>query len=937
MNRNNMIRIYSLLFFVGALLISVAVNAQEKSNDKNTQKVDLGFGVEQSVFLTTASTATISGEELQQTSAISLSDALYGRLLGLSAFQNGGFVGDEGRGASLNIRGYHSYSDVGILVLVDGYKRPIDRLTVEEVESVTVLKDAAALAMLGPEAINGAILVKTKRGSIDKTHVKVGYSHKFTFGQEFADMLDGYEYANVLNKARANDGLSPTYSQEELDLFKSGQFPGIYPNVNWKDMAFRNAGSENRANISVTGGSEKVQYYTMLDYTGSTGLLNAPKQSNYDPQLKYSKANIRSNVDVALTSTTKMSVNILGMFIETNQPAWDNANAISWYVYKTPASAFPYKTKDGMWGGNETYGDGNVAAKIQDVGFAKTHQRQLWANAKLTQDLGAWVKGLSFAIGADYDNASILTEQRYKGHQYGFDYFMKGFFGNPDSIQTAVYGNKQENLDFAYSVTSQWRSYQSYVGLYYKTSFTPDDHFSASVVYSAKNSVNDGQAQTFYRANWMGNFHYDYQNKYVADLVLAEEGSNRSYPAKWSFSPILSLGYIYANHPDGVLTYGKVRASGGIQHTDYLPYPGSPIWRENWADSHGQFIVGPGYGQSWGNFISSFATTNFSKEAATKFNLGTDIRLLNALDIALEGFYEQRSHIMVSATLKNSYVAGIPSAYDDVGGVKSYGVEASAHFTKKIAKDFYANASAMVTWSKDQVTNYIENPVYPNNSVIGSGVGEAWGLIATGFYKDQDDINNSLPQEFSQVRPGDIKYKDVNNDGVINQYDAVKLGNSQSYPYLNYAFNLGLEYKGFGINAWFQGTGDYMSNLIYVDGVWGVISNNRNLSRDYYDNSWDVAGASARYPRFTTQSNPNNEQASTIWIQNFHFLKMRDCEVYYKFSQKTLQSLRIAGAKLYVQGQNLLSIDNVAAMDAENLSTSYPVPKSINAGLQITF
>ncbi|MDR1200888.1 MAG: SusC/RagA family TonB-linked outer membrane protein [Tannerellaceae bacterium] len=913
---------------------TVSVTAQVMPDDKTLQKIDLGFGVEQSELLTTAAATVISGEELQQTSAISLADALYGRLLGLTALQSGGFVGDEGLGASLNIRGFQSFSDINILVLVDGYERPIDRLTVEEVESVTVLKDAAAVAMLGHEGVNGAILVKTKRGATGKTHVKVGYSHKITFDPEFAEMLGGYDYAVALNKARTNDRLPIVYTNPELELIKSGSDPYFYPDVDWKKLAFKNAGSENNANLSVFGGAAKVQYYTLLDYTDSKGLLNVPKQQDYDPQLKYSKANIRSNVDFELSSTTKMSVNILGVFLETSHPSDVDATGASWYVYKTPASAFPYQTSTGIWGGNEAYGDGNVVAKIQESGYAKTHQRQLWANARLTQDLSFWLKGLSFAVGGGYDNASNTYEQRIKGHQYGYEYYT-GAIGDKSHVAEIIMGNKQENLEFSHWVQTQWRIMQSYLGFYYNTSFMPGDNFSASAVYNAKNEVRDEQNHTYYRANWIGAFHYDYQQKYIADLVLAANGSNRSYPAKWAFSPTLSLGYIYANSPDKVLTYGKLRASAGIQHTDYVPQSG--IWRGNWSDSHGEFIYSPGFSRAWGSFISAFPTTDFSQEKATKVDLGTDIRLWNALDITLDGYYQQRSHILVNAREKDSWVVGIPSAYDDVGGVKSYGVEAGMRFAKKITGDLYLNASGMLTWGKNEVTSYIENPAYKNLSVIGSGVSEAWGLESIGFFKDQADIDNSPRQEFSQVSPGDIKYKDQNGDGVINEFDRLALGSNMLFPDLNFAFSLGLEYKGFGANAWFQGTGDYMKNLMSVDGVWGVISNNRNLSRDYYNNSWDVAGESALYPRFTSQSVPNNEQAGTTWLKKVHFLKMRNCEVYYKLSQKVLNSLQLAGAKVFVQGQNLLSFDNVDAMDAEVLSTDYPVLKSVNFGLQITF
>ncbi|MDR1723902.1 MAG: SusC/RagA family TonB-linked outer membrane protein [Tannerella sp.] len=912
----------------------VSVIAQVMPEDKTRQKVDLGFGKEQSLFLTTAAATVISGEELRQTSAISLADALYGRLLGLTALQTGGFAGDESTGSSLNIRGSQTLSDNGILILVDGYERPINRLTVEEVESVTVLKDAAAVAMLGHEGINGVVFVKTKHGKAGKTEIKVGYDHKYTFGQEFAEMLNGYDYAVALNKARSNDGLTPTYTSQELDLFKSGTDPYFYPDVNWKELAFKDAGSENNANLSVTGGTDKVQFYTLLDYTDSKGLLNAPKQKDYDPQLKYSKANIRSNVDFELSSTTKMSVDVLAIFLETSRPADVDANGATWYVYKTPASAFPYQTSSGIWGGNEAYGDGNVVAKIQESGYIKTHQRQLWANAKLEQDLSFWLKGLSFAIGGGYDNASNTYEQRHKGHQYGYEYYT-GAIGDKSNTSEVIMGNKQENLEFSYWVDSQWRIMQAYLGFYYHTSFLDEDNFSAAAVYNAKNEVRDGQSQTFNRANWTGSFHYDYKTKYIADLVLSANGSNRSYPAKWGFSPTLSLGYIYADSPDKFLTYGKLRASAGILHTDYVPQ--ASIWRSNWGDSHGEFVYGPSFSRSWGAFMTAFPTTDFSQEQATKFNLGTDFRLLNALDFTIDGYYQLRSHILLNAREENSWVVGIPSAYSDVGKVKSYGVEAGVYFAKQIAKDLYFNAAGMVTWGKNEITAYIENPAYPNLSVIGKGVNEAWGLESIGYFKDQNDINNSPRQEFSEVSPGDIKYKDQNNDGVINEFDRIGLGGNTDFPNLNYSFNLGFEYKGFGANAWFQGTGDYMKNCLYIDGIWGVVSDNRNLSRDYYENSWDVVGESAPYPRLSSQYVPNNAQNSTTWYKNVHFLKLRNCEVYYKLPQKTLKSLRIEGVKLFVQGQNLFSSDNVNAMDAEVLSTAYPVLKSVNIGLNLTF
>ena len=211
------------------------------------------------------------------------------------------------------------------------------------------------------------------------------------------------------------------------------------------------------------------------------------------------------------------------------------------------------------------------------------------------------------------------------------------------------------------------------------------------------------------------------------------------------------------------------------------------------------------------------------------------------------------------------------------------------------------------------------------------------GLIALGFFKDEADIANSPVQQFGQVKVGDIKYKDVNEDGVINENDYVTQDYGNTFPSLNYAFTLGAEYKGFGINATFQGAAHQVKNLRYVDGVWGALSDNRNLSLEYYDNCFDVAGANALYPRLSTENVANNAQNSTIWYRNVSWLKLRDCEVYYKLPASVIEPLKLASAKVFVQGQNLLTFDNIDAMDAENLNTGYPVMKSVNIGLNVTF
>ena len=923
------ILIYSLL---GFFIAPMAADAQSDLDDKKSQKIDLGYGVESSEFLTTAAAYTITAEELGRTSAISLADALYGKLLGLTAVQNTGFKGEEGRGASFNIRGIQTTGDNAILILVDGIERPIDRLTVEEVESVTVLKDAAAVALYGHEAINGVLLVKTKRGEAGSGfHLKAGASHKLQFDPDFAPMVSAYEYANALNIARTNDGNAPAYSQAELQKFQDGSDPYVYPNVNWKDEIFKNTASETNAFISMFGGSDKVQYYSQLDYTDARGLYANPDQRDWNSQLKYSKANIRTNVDFQITESTRVRANILALFMETNGVPDMSSNDAWWHLYKLPATAFPIKTQGGFWGETQAYQGFNLMAKANATGFTKTHQRQIWADITLEQDLDFILKGLKFYAGGSYDNSSNIVERKYRPYQYGWNHYDAS-----GALAETVMGTKQEKLTFSHWIDQQWRIGTLKAGFMYATQLKNGDNLAANLNYNMKTEVRDGRSNTWYRQNWNLAMHYDHADKFMADLVLAANGSNRSYPAKWAFSPTLGLGWIYLNDPAAeVFNYGKLRFSAGVQHTDYVPAAG--LWLESWGGGHGEFNYGTNYTTSYGAFITQFPTADFRQEAAYKVNIGTDVRIASCVDVVADVFYQQRRNILVSASELNSAVVGIQSSYDDRGRVASYGAEVGFRLSKTLDNGLTLNLSEFVTVSRNKVLEWIENPAYPNLAYVGTSADAARGLVALGFFQSQEEIDNSPLQQFGQVKVGDIKYKDVNSDGVINQNDYVALDYGTSFPAINYAFNLGFEYKGFGMNASFQGGGDQYKSLRYVDGVWGALSENRNLSQEYYDNCFDTAGANALYPRLSETNVANNTQESTIWYRNVNWIKLRDCEVYYRFPAKLLKNIKVTDAKIFVKGQNLLTFDNIPAMDAENLNTGYPVMKSVALGLSVVF
>ena len=927
----------SNICMVGLFAFATTANAQNSLMNKDSIMTDLGFGLQQSLTNTSAAISIITSEELQQTSAINLADALYGRLLGLTALKTGGFSGDENYGATFNIRGYQTLSENNTLILVDGLPRPIDRLTVNEVESVTVLKDAAALALLGYRGVNGAILVKTKRGKEGKLNIDVSYNHKFTFSPKIADFVDGYTYAQTLNEARNNDGLSKAYSDLELELFKYGSDPYFYPNVNWKDEVLKNVGSEDQVNLSVHGGSDKVKYFTMLNYTGSKGMLKGTEQQDYNSQLRYSKANVRANLDFAITPTTNMTVNMLANFIETNEPSAGNGNDIIYQIYRLPATAFPIKTPDGIWGGNQNYTDANPVARIQSTGREKTHQRALYADAQLTQKLNFLLKGLSASVRLGYDNLSRINEEHSKSFQYGYVSYA-GDTGDKSNVSSTVYGNKINNLEYNKWQGNQWRSSHFVLSVDYETKIK-DHSISASAIYNTESEIGMGRYNTFYRANVMGYVHYDWKQKLVADVVLAANGSNRSYPEKWAFSPTMSLAYIFANNQEhNILNFGKVRGSFGIQHSDYVPING--IWLESYDGGHGNIVFKPSYdGGNWGNYLSHYPLTSFSLETAYKYNLGVDLRLFKSLDITADVYYNRRSNIMQSANDLNSWVVGRPDSYATQGKVDSYGVEFGMNYIKQFNKDFLLRAGAYLTWGRNEIIDYIEIPTESYQSHIGQRVDQAYGLQAIGFFKDERDIAESPEQQFSQVQPGDIKYKDQNNDKVINEDDEVYFGYGQNIPETNYSFTLGAEYKRFGFNILFQGmTG--LSKSLNTVGVWNCMKGNNNLSVHYLENAWRPDGgdnANALYPRLTTQDNLNNDRASSIWYKNLNWLKLRNVEVYYRIPENWLKKISVSGAKIYVKGENLLTLSNMDVMDPEVMNTNYPVMKGISAGFSLNF
>ena len=959
-----------ILIAIGGFLQAYAQELEEpvvQREPLDMGTVELGFGIVQNRHLSTASTATVGSDELEQRAAINLNDALYGRLLGLTALKNngwdGGWVGGQSFGASYNVRGIQTLTgENNILILVDGFPRDIDRISVDEIESVTVLKDAAALALYGYTGVNGAIYIKTKRGLSAGTGLKINarYNHKFTFDPKVPEYVDAYTYAQAMNEARRNYGNAPTYNSFELNAFKDGSYPGMYPNINWKDVALRNAGSEDVFNLSVTNRNEKLSFFSLLSYTNSQGLLKDTEENmetgGYSTQLKYSKANVRTNLDVQLTSSTKFEASILGSIYETNRPSGITPNGLFTTLNYLPAGVFPVKTDDGLWGGSYTFnnfGIYNPVARIQQSGYYRELGTVLNTDFKLTQSFDDFVKGLSVSGRFGYDAYNLAFENRNRAYSWANERVQFDVYGNQTGVIIREEDYQTQNqLTFNRGGNNQSivssRSLNFVLSADYQRQF--DQHnLAASLIYHYNNSVGLGRYNTFYRKNVMGYLHYDLSGKYVADAVLTYAGSNRSYPQSWSFSPTLSLGWIISEEDflkgNDVISLLKLRGSYGMLHSDNVPRDGS-IWMNIYEGAGGMFFTNPdgALGGTWGRQLVYMPTTDFKLETAHKFNLGLDVLLLNSIGLTAEAYYQRRNNILMYEGGLYSYMAGVGAGYSNSGVVDSKGLELGINYDNRFG-DIIAHVGGMFTYSINTIVDCVEEPkAYEWLEMKGKPVDRPRGLEHIGFFSDQNDIDNSPSQEFSQVRPGDAKYKVQKGDNTVNDYDYVPIGYSTYIPRINYAFNAGVEYKGIGVNFLFQGATQFNrwddQRLWYDDLTLLPLAQGRNIPVEYYENRWTAGSdnSNAKYPALSIDYNPNNEQNSTLWLRDASFLKLRHVEVYYILPESMLTKIKyVSGLKLSVRGENLYTWTQFNGVDPELHSMYYPSLKGISLGFSVSF
>ena len=928
-------------------LLSLPASAQVKIDSiaphrYAAQSIDVGANANFSREQSTSAVSVITSESTNKRSAKNIGNSILGQGSGLISLQNSGNY--AGVNPTFYIRGMQSLDGNTPLFVVDGIERDIQYISAEEVESVSVLKDAAATALYGYKGANGVVLITTKRGKFNSKEIKVNLDHAVNFMAHKPKFVDAQTYAKAMNEAYANDGFeNPRYTQEEVDAFGSGKYPYLYPNVNWVDETFRNHSVTNMLNASFTGGGEKFKYYALLDLQYDNGFVKNPDtHEGYSTNNKYVKGNLRMNMDMILSKNTTMKVNLLGVLAESNAPG--NSAKLWDMVYSLPSAAFAVKGEDGKWGGNSTWaGTVNPVAQSQDAGYSRNHNRGIYTDLTIRQELPAVLKGLAVQGRIAYDHFSNIYENYSKTYVYGSPTVADWLNGEPQ-LGKAFTGGSESDLGASISTNSFSRRFHIDASADYQNTFGAHSIYS-QLKYDYEFSDEFAINSTLYRQNISWYTHYGLLDRYFLDLALVESGSNRLAPgSKWALSPTVSAAWVLSkeNFMKNLnwVDFLKLRASYGIIQTDILPESGWMYYMQQYQTTGGTYPFNSGFQSDFGRtYLDAIATSGLTREKAAKFNAGVDATLFGGLDFSFDGFYQRRSNIWVSTAGKYSSELGVDAPYEGDGIVDSWGWEASLDYNKQIG-DVKFNIGANIDYYRSQIKEQDEAPkLYPNLVSTGHRVSQLFGYKAIGFFKDQADIDASKPQLLgSTPRPGDIKYEDVNGDGQIDTNDKTAIGYSTVAPEIYYNIHLGVEWKGLGVDAMFQGTGRY-TGVLSTKSMYKPLVGNTTISQYYYDNRWtpETAGT-AKFPALSSTSNANNYNTNTLWMFDRSFFKLRNIEVYYNFPKAMLAKIKLLNAaKLYVRGVDLFSFDHLDESDPEVFGATNPLNRSIVAGLSVTF
>lgn len=830
------------------------------------------------------------------------------------------------------------------VAIVDGVERDLYSIDPEAIESVTIQKDALSNMFLGMRSSRGALIITTKNPDA-KGGFHLSLTGKFGISSALKsgpNPLSAYQYAYLLNEALLNDGKSPLYTYDDFEAYRNGTSPYLHPDVNWKDAIMNNSTTSQAYNLNVTGGGRVAQYFVSLGYYSENGLFKTSDANSYNTNFKYNRYLITSKVNINVTDEFKVSMSLMGRIEEGNQPGGISGTGYSDLlsnVWQTPNNAYPVLNPNGTYGGNASYTQ-NLYAQTTGSGYISSNTRDVVGTINLKYDFDKLVRGLSVGatgnISSQVRNAIVRTKQaqvfQYSITQQGNEAYDK-------------YGDVS-------SQTNSYRSVSTYQYMYGKMYVDWERQFGmhgvkASLWGDTRTILNNYDLPMI-PSNIGQKVEYNYDNKYFAQAAVTESYYNRyDNGRRWGTFWAVGLGwdiskekFMEASKIDQLklrATYGHT--GNGIDNAGYFSY----LKRYN---EDGGFWYSNGTSMSNGGSVSEIsplANTLLTWEKGRKVNVGLDLTLLkNRLTLSAD-YYNDYYYDILQSRGKSIQLLGIAYPAENIGKTRYYGLETQLSWQDHIGKvNYYISAN----WSMEQNKRlFMDEQYVPYDylKMTGQPTGAIYGLVATGFLTAKD-IADGYPvmNGFNNIQAGDVKYKDMNGDGEINEFDRTVIGGDK--PTCYFGIDLGFEWKGLEVTAFIQGAYNrdlYNSDRTLLEGF-QVIGQSYGQAYTNLLNRWTPETAeTATYPRLTAGGNMynyGNNWNSSLFVQNGNYIRLKNATVSYKlpenFCRNYLGGLRV---KIFVQGQNLLTWSRTRLQDPEVTFTSYPLQRTITTGINLNF
>ncbi|MNK61953.1 TonB dependent receptor [compost metagenome] len=913
----------------------------------DNDNVYIPFGVRKKREVT-ATISTITTDDLPQIPSSSLTNVFTGRLPGLAIYPSG----SQQPGydvSSFLIRGRSSYnSNQEPLVLVDGIERDFRSMDLAEIESVSVLKDAATLAWYGMYSANGVIYVKTKRGSATSTSVTFDAQAGLQAPLQIAAPLDAYNYASLYNEASINSGGATVYSPAALQAYQDGSDPIKYPNNNFvRDFTKRVAPTQ-RYVATVTGGNAFIKYYTLLSAYQQGGFYKGGHNDTYDANTDFNRYNLRTNIDLHVNKNLDVALDIGGRITNLTFPNAGTATFLS-TVYSTPANAFPVINPNGSYGGTSIFSQNNPQAMLEARGASTDLVRNMMATLSARQKMDGILKGLTGEVFYAYDIAGLYRSgfsQQYATSELKADgtYTTYGTPAKVDYQPNAFSGNIRKS--------------EFWAGFDYNRTFGKHDiKFSTRV--SRANYASFGSLDVR-REGWSNRLSYNYIQRYFIDLTASYAGSENFAPdSRYGFFPAASAGWIISDEnfmksSTSFLDFLKIRGSYGLVGNDAIGSARRFAYNDFFTRSAAGYTFGTGFAGVSGSGQLALANPFLTWEKAYKTSVGFDAKLFKqALSVSADYFYEDRKDLTTASLLPS--LLGQSLIYVNEGEASYKGFETGINYNKKLGGvnlnvfgNFTYNTSKILAINEGAgLPDYQKQLGHPISSVISPAATANTGagyvsmmLISDGIFQNQAQIDASAKQILSKdVKPGDIKYVDQNGDGVINDLDRVRT-DFNFVPKAYFGFGASVSYANFDANFLFQGTS---GRSITIQQLVNAGNTNNGFLNQFSVDRWTPDNPGAPYPRLLLTDRGNNTATSDFWIRSGDYVRLKNVEIGYSLSPSFIKKLKIRQLRFYASGLNLITFDKLGDLPIDpelpesGYNSSYPYMKIYSFGVNLKF